>query len=336
MSKIIKNLNILKVLKIDIYVSYYIVIFYVAWGLYLFGEISFNIFGRYRFGHSYMDETSVRIFLNIALFCTPICLIGILIRFIILKSLLNNHILIKGQFRHLNWLKQGYSCITYYFEYDGKKYYENKYISPKYFEFPRMRKFKNGDELHFIFNPKKPKRNLILEIYDIDIDDFNIKSSFGESKLLKDNFEVDDDKISTNKNDIISKIHAIIHSNEQIIDIFEAEDILPFWKEMIPLSTIFLIKYYYVTITDKKIYFHKKKSSLTGKIKSTSFYEYNAFSNFLYKCRLHEEELNFYLRNGKIIKLNSHQIGSINYDYFVIKEETIKFLKQKIHSKNIY
>ena len=171
MSKTIKNLNIWQVLKIDPYFRNFYVWLISLWGLYFIVEISFKIFGRYPIGYGhYIDKEGVSFFLYMTLIVTVLCVLGMLTRYIQLKSLLNNHVLIKGQFRNFQWLDKGYSCITYYFEYKGKEYYRDKYISKRKFEFPKMRKFKNGDELHFIFNPKNPKRNLILELYDINID----------------------------------------------------------------------------------------------------------------------------------------------------------------------
>ena len=117
----------------------------------------------------YVDEGEVSFFFHMALTFTVPCLLGIFTRYIQFKSLLNNHILVKGQFRDFDKLDKGFSSITYYYNYDGKEFYDNKYIPKRNFVFPKMRKFKNGDELHFIINPKNPKRNLILELYDINI-----------------------------------------------------------------------------------------------------------------------------------------------------------------------
>jgi hypothetical protein len=170
MNKTIKILSISKVLKIDIYFMNFIYFSTSFCGIYIIVEVCLKLFGRFRLGHYYVDQDSISFFLYLALAISVPCLLGMLIRYIQLKLLLNNHVLVKGEFRSLHWLDKGYSGIVYYFEYEGKNYYENKYIPKKKFEFPKMRKFKNGDELHFIFNPKNPKRNLILELYDINID----------------------------------------------------------------------------------------------------------------------------------------------------------------------
>jgi len=167
----IKNLNILKILKIDAYFNNFLMFIIVSWCLFILVYILFNCFGRFYIGKGhYIDYGTVTFFLNISLLITPFFSVGLLARVIQFKLLLKNHVLVNGQFRSFESLNNGYSSITYYFEYNNKKYYDNKYIPKRNFVFPKMRKFKNGDELHFIFNPKNPKRNLILELYDINID----------------------------------------------------------------------------------------------------------------------------------------------------------------------
>lgn len=168
MQRIIKNLQIWRVLKFDSYTTHYYFIPAVFLCMYIVDLIFYKIFGTSFFFHITNDKDNLEFFYYIALF-TAICLIGIILRFYQLMMLLNNHVLLKGKFIRLQSLDKGYSCITYHFHYQGKEYSMDKYIPRSDYKFPRNRKLNNGDELHLIINPKKPKRNLILEMYDINI-----------------------------------------------------------------------------------------------------------------------------------------------------------------------
>jgi hypothetical protein len=139
------------------------------------------------------------------------------------------------------------------------------------------------------------------------------------------------------KEEITAEIKTVLFEDEKIEDIIEAEEVFPLWVNVIPFAAFFtslFMKHYYVTVTDKKLYFHKIKSArFTGVIESTFSHEYFEFSKFTYSGRGYlKYRFNFSIKNGKILRLDILASGADEKIHFIIKRETIQFLKDNINS----
>ena len=127
---------------------------------------------------------------------------------------------------------------------------------------------------------------------------------------------------------IIHKVESLLPPQEKIVGIFQAQKDGPFWHHLLlgPFAS-FLMEFYIICVTDKKLYFHRQK--LSGKdFKNTQCHDFKQFSNILFKKGILQNKLNLGWVNGKTIKLKIPARGVKSL--LLLEQNTLNFLKSNI------
>jgi hypothetical protein len=130
------------------------------------------------------------------------------------------------------------------------------------------------------------------------------------------------------REEIIPKVKSFIHSGEEIKGIFQAQKTPTFiWHLLLGPFAFLSMKFFIITVTDRKIYFHKLR--LSGReFDNTFYYEYHTIKQFKYRKGILQHTLFFILKSNEKIKLKAQAKGVKGA--LVINDGVLQFLESVI------